>query len=198
MFVSIYKLRYFTSLSGAVEHSEMSVAKQRDTSHRTSNEPPVEWAFPTYYRLSGCLPFSPAMNRGVRGIQNLLFSQWGSEYGKKGTVNSCENEGDANVKRETDNYCCTGLINVLDRKNKDRRRVWKVTSERNDGKNVDKFWNRIPFLAFPYIKNFLFRFVSTLCNHEENYRTVLNNASSNNGRVVSISYLLRPSARKQN
>jgi hypothetical protein len=78
----------------------MSVAKQYSTSHRTGNEASVEWAFPTYYSLSGYLPFSPAMNREVRGVQNLLFSQWESEYEKKGTVNSCENERDANVKRD--------------------------------------------------------------------------------------------------
>jgi hypothetical protein len=54
--------------------------------------------------------------------------------------------------RERDNYCCTRLINVLDRKNKERRRVSKATSERNDGENVHKFLNKIPFLAFPYTK----------------------------------------------
>jgi hypothetical protein len=65
--------------------------------------------------------------------------------------------------RETDTYCCSWLINVLDRKKKERRRVSKVTSERNGGENVHKFLNKIPFLVFPYPKKKTFPSVLYLC-----------------------------------
>jgi hypothetical protein len=37
----------------------------------------------------------------VSGVQNRLFNQWESEYEKKGTANSCENERERTL-RETD------------------------------------------------------------------------------------------------
>jgi hypothetical protein len=63
----------------------------------------------------------------------LLFSQWESEYGKKGTVNSCESERDANVKRDT--QLLLWLINQTFRwgKEKEQGAFEKATSERNGG-----------------------------------------------------------------
>jgi hypothetical protein len=122
----------------------------------------------------------------VRGVQNLLFSQWESEYEKKGTVNSCENEREANVKR--DRQFMLWLINQTFRWGKERdagHLKKQLLKETVGGKKLFiNFEMKFPFLFFFCShENILFRSVS-VCNHVQDYGAVSNKASEHNGRQV--------------